>query len=70
MKLGGNGYKFADTHTTKGCYAYDAGKYKGRAYYGIRGSIQAMKTSLKKPQYRPRGYGCLGIGINFIHIHK
>ena len=64
LELGGNGYKFADKHSTKGCYAYDDEKYKGMAYFGIGGSELDMKKALEKPMFRPRGYDCLGLGNN------
>merc|ERR1719240_743945 len=34
LKLGGNGYKFAEKYSTKGLYAYKSGRYAGMAFFG------------------------------------
>ena len=49
-KKGGAGYAFAGNYGTKGCYYYNSGKYKGRAYWGTGGS----RSDFKKI---PRGKG-------------
>jgi len=46
------------TYSTKGCYAYGSGKYKGQAYFGTGGTEAQMKTNLEGSVYRPKGYDC------------
>ena len=57
LKRGGAGYSFAGNYGTKGCYYYDSGKYKGRAYWGTGG---------KKSDYRkkPTGTGKYRVTFN------
>ena len=60
LKLGGGGYKFADNHATKGCYAYKTGSYKGMAFYGLGGSEKDISVGFSRDSsiYRPEGYDC------------
>ena len=48
----------AGNYTTKGCYAYSSGTYKGKVYYGTGGTPDQMKSSLSGNKYRPAGYDC------------
>ena len=50
--LGGNGYAFAGSYGTKGCYSYESGKYQGMAYFGTGGTETAMRATPAKPKYR------------------
>ena len=52
---GGKGHLFADTHSIKGCYAYESGKYAGRAYFGKEGTREEMKAPLSGTAYRVNG---------------
>ena len=52
LKLGGLGYKFEGSYTTKGCYAYKGGKYKGRAYFGTGGTEKQMTANPGGGKYR------------------
>ena len=56
LTLGGNGHPFVGKYSTKGCYAYNCGKYNGRMYYGTGGTMEQMKESPDAPKYRPKGY--------------
>ncbi len=58
MTLGGTGFDFKGDFVTKGCYAYESGKYAGRIYYGTGGTKEEMSKLLIAPQYRPKGYDC------------
>ena len=55
LTLGGKGHLFADTHSIKGCYAYESGKYAGRAYFGKEGTNEEMKAPLSASPYRVNG---------------
>ena len=63
MELGGNGYDFAGDYGTKGCYAYNDGKYSNKVYYGNGGTEEQMTTSLEDPKYRPDGHDCSSEGL-------
>ena len=52
LQLGGNGYAFAGSYGTKGCYSYESGKYQGMAYFGTGGTETAMRATPAKPKYR------------------
>jgi hypothetical protein len=56
LQLGGADYKFTGGYSTKGCYAYSTGKYKGMSFFGTGGSLEQMKASVRSPKYRPTGY--------------
>ena len=58
LDLGDNEYDFAGNYSTKGCYAYNNGKYEGSAYYGYGGTTEQMETSLEDPKFRPDKYDC------------
>ena len=62
LQLGGHGYPFSKNFATKGCYAYDSGKYQGMIFYGTGGSEDEMKLTPSRPKYRPQIFDCLGIG--------
>jgi len=53
LKIGGGGYAFAESYSTKGLYAYKSGKYSGMAFFGKGGTEAQMKQPLKHPKYRP-----------------
>jgi hypothetical protein len=48
---------FSGSFTYKGCYAYSAGKHKGKAFYGTGGSRNEMQKQLPDDRYRPKNYG-------------
>ena len=57
--MGGNGYNFAGGHyATKGCYAFASDKYADMIFFGTGGTLDEMKKTPPKPQYRPEGYDC------------
>ena len=58
MVKGGAGYSFEGTYTSKGCYAYSSGYFKGIIYYGTGGTTEEMKETLKSPRFRPIGFDC------------
>ena len=65
MKLalakGGKGYDFQNkNYSTKGCYAYNRGSYKGLAFYGNGGTESQMeaKPTADSQWFRPDGYDC------------
>ena len=60
FKFGYGTYKFADEYSTKGCYSYKTGKYKGHLFYGQRGTIQENSAPIDKDSklFRPNGYDC------------
>ena len=41
-------------HKIPGLYAYKSGKYKGHAYFGTEGTIDAMRAELELPRFRPK----------------
>ena len=49
---------FSGDFTHKGCYAYSAGKNKGKAFYGTGGTVNDMKKQLPEDRYRPQNYDC------------
>ena len=58
---GGQGFKFASpTHSTKGCYSYSTGKFRGHVFYGTGGKLNQRKTQLKPPKFRVRSASCSG----------
>ena len=59
---GGVGFTFQGDYGTKGCYAYNSGKYKGHVYYGNGGTDAQMKESLDGDKFRPKGYDCADQG--------
>lgn len=61
LALGGGGYDFVGKYSTKGCYAYESGKYANIAFYGEGGLRPQRETSLKSPKYRPAGHDCKGV---------
>ena len=73
LKLGGNGYIFADdaddTGYQKGCYAYNSKstKYEGMAFFGRGGDNDEISKPFDKDDeygyYRPEGYDCNLKGI-------
>jgi len=56
LTLGGNGAGFKGDYTTKGCYSYKSGKYKGAAYFGTGGGESARKAAVGGDKFRPSGY--------------
>ena len=66
LQLGGAGTNFVGSFSTKGCYAYDKGKYNGMAFYGTGGSDEQTKKPFgahlyeQHGIYRPLGYDCEG----------
>ena len=69
MGIGGQGSKFEDEDSVKGCYAYNSGKYKGMAFFGTKGPVKTMARSPLQqnsdytgayPLYKP----CLKAGEN------
>ena len=62
MKLGGGSSKFAGEYSTKGCYAYKSGSYKGSVFYGLGGTEKDISKALDLPKYRLEGYDCFIIG--------
>ena len=53
LSLGGNGYAFAGSYSTKGCYSYSSGSYEGMAFFGTGGTEAQMATALTGSKYRP-----------------
>ncbi|KAK3232876.1 hypothetical protein CYMTET_56800 [Cymbomonas tetramitiformis] len=58
ISLGGNGYEFAGSYSTKGCYAYSSGTYQGMAYFGTGGTNAESSAAVSSPKYRPAGHDC------------
>ena len=60
LRLGGCGWSFEGSQNyASGCFAYNGGSYNGIAFYGIGGTLESMKQSVKSPRYRPLGYDCV-----------
>jgi len=49
---------FSGSFQYKGCYAYSAGKDKGKAFYGTGGTRDDMQKQLPTDRYRPTNYDC------------
>jgi hypothetical protein len=54
LELGGEGFAFEGSFTTKGCYSYHSGKYVGHAYYGT--GAGDTRGELSGTKYRPVGF--------------
>ena len=52
FQIGGGGYAFAGSWSTKGCYMYNSGKYEGMAFFGTGGDAAAMSASVAEPKVR------------------
>jgi len=52
LELGGDGYSFAGSYSTKGCYTYKSGDKKGIAYFGTGGSASEEKAKPSSPKIR------------------
>jgi len=53
LRLGGDGFRFANRYRTKGLYSYNTGRFQGIAFFGQGGSDQDMRKELDSPKYRP-----------------
>ena len=53
LKIGGGGYAFSGSYSTKGLYAYNSGNYSGMAFFGKGGTEAQMKQPINHPKYRP-----------------
>lgn len=53
LKIGGGGYAFGGSYSTKGLYAYNSGNYSGMAFFGKGGTEAQMKQPINHPKYRP-----------------
>jgi len=53
LAKGGLGYSFQGAYSTKGCYAYNNGKYNGRVYFGTGGTVAQMKENVNGDKFRP-----------------
>ena len=62
LTKGGLGFSFQGDYSTKGCYAYKDGDYKGHFYYGTGGTEQKMKEDVTGQKFRPQGYDCANKG--------
>merc|ERR1719242_1202223 len=55
LSKGGNGYAFAGDYSTKGCYTYSSGSYKGIVFYGTGGTDAQNKAPVSGGKVRPAG---------------
>ena len=46
-------YKYSGTYSTKGCYGYNDGIYKGHYFFGKGGTEDQRKSILSAPYFRP-----------------
>ena len=67
LQLGSTSHAFTGKYEQKGCYAYSAGKYAGKAYYGTGGSVEDMQKEGASNTYRPNNYDCEGDHIPCMH---
>jgi len=52
LRLGGNGFNFIGKYETKGCYAYNRGKYKGMAFFSVGGKKASLYANPGPSKYR------------------